>query len=696
MQALLAGRNTQPVRLLTLTGPGGSGKTRLALQAAAGLLDSEADGAAQHGDLRQAPFPDGIFFVDLASIDREDLLPSTIARAMGMFEIPGRSLTELLRNHLRARQVLLVLDNFEHIIGAADLVADLLSAAPRLAVLVTSREVLRLYGEQVYDVPPLNLPPLDPLPPLAELLENEAVQLFVQRARAARPSFTLMEENARQVAEICVRLDGLPLAIELAAARIGLLSLEVLRAQLDDRLKALRGGPRNTHARQRTLRDTIDWSYHLLGEEEKRFFARLAIFQGSRCVEAVEQVCLPGLNLDAAEALESLLHKSLLRSSSGSDCEPRFTMLETIREFAWHKLEEAGEADEIRYRHARYYLEMVERAEPHLNGGRHQVEWLDRLEVEYSDLRAVLEWALDGGDVVLGQRLAGALFMLWNRHYHFVEWEWWITRALQQKANTPPAVYARLLFSQGECSYFQQVPEAGIAPMREAVKIYRQLGDEHRVDLAWSLVVLGIILGFGEPEKYQEALALGEEGLAIFREHQLLSGITQGLNILGELVRYHGDYTRARVIYDESLALAIETGDLLRQQMMQSNLGFVAYHEGQYAAAEKYFRDSLDLARQINVRAMAAATLAYLGGAIGALGRPESGVRLLAASEALLVSMAFVQQPADQVEVDRYQADLRAMLPEPVFNAAWEEGRALAAGGLEKVLAYALAEPASD
>ena len=295
LQALLEDEN----RLLTLIGPGGSGKTRLALEAAAGLLDR---------------FQDGVFFVNLAAVDREDLVPSAMASALGMFEAPGRPLVDLLKEQLRDRQLLLVLDNFEHLMGAAALVADLLAVAPRLTVLVTSREVLRLYGEQVYDLPPLELPSLDPPAPYADLLENEAVQLFVQRARAVQPSFELNEQNAPLVAEICVRLDGLPLAIELAAARTGLFSLAQLCAQLHqqpgDRLKVLRGGPRNAHARQRTLSGMIDWSYNLLHPAEQQLFARLAIFFSSFSLQAVEQVCLSGLDLEAAEGLELLLQKS--------------------------------------------------------------------------------------------------------------------------------------------------------------------------------------------------------------------------------------------------------------------------------------------------------------------------------------------------------------------------------------------------
>jgi predicted ATPase/DNA-binding SARP family transcriptional activator len=666
-------------RLLTITGPGGTGKTRLALQVAGRLVESHA-----------GRYPDGVFFVDLSLIDREDLAPSAIARALGMLEIPGRPLSELLADHLRDRRTFVVLDNFEHVMGAAALLAGLLGTAPGLTVLVTSREVLRLYGEQVYDVQPLELPPLDPAAPLASVLENEAVQLFHQRARAARPAFTLDGENAARVAEICVRLDGLPLAIELAAARAGLLSLDQLLGQLDDRLKALRGGPRNVHARQRTLGDTIDWSYNLLGEGEKRLFARLAVFHGSCCLEAVEQVCAGDLDLDAAEALESLRNKSLLRGEPGPDCEPRFAMLETIRAYTLKKLEETGEAEEIRRRHASYYLALVERAAPELTGGSRQIQWLDRLEREYSDLRAALQWSLDGGDVVLGQRLAGGLLMFWNRHFHYAEWEWWIAQALEHRETAPLDVRARLLFSLGDSTYFLQVPQAGVQPLREAVSLYRKLGD--RRNTAWALVVLAIVLGFADPGKYPEALALGEEGLALFRTLDDPAAVAQALNVLGELTRSQGQDQRACQYYEESLAIAIQIGDRLREEMMYENLGFVAYHEGKYALSRDFFLKALALAREIDVKAMTACTLSFLSGPLGALGHPDSGVQLLAASEALERAMAFVHQPADQEEIDRYKADLRARLPDHDFQAAWEAGRALAAQGLDEVLRFALDE----
>ena len=298
----------------------------------------------------------------------------------------------------------------------------------------------------------------------------------------------------------------------------------------------------------------------------------------------------------------------------------------------------------------------------------------------------MLTWSLDGGDILLGQRLAGALLMFWNRHYHFTDWEWWVPRALEHTTGTPPAVRAKLLFSLGECTYFQQVPLAGIAPLREAVALYRQLGDQR--GLGWALVVLGLVLGFADTHNYTEAIALSQQGLAIFRERNDLPAVSQGLNVLGELTRVHGDDQQARAAYEESLMIAMETGDKLREQMLLDNLGFVAYRAGQYEQAEAYFRQGLALAKEADVKAMAVSTLAFLGGAVGARGDAARGVRLLAASEALQRSMVFVQQPADQDEVDRYQAHLRAALSEDAFRAAWQEGIDLAAKGLEEVVRY--------
>lgn len=368
------------VRLLTLTGPGGTGKTRLSLQAAADLLDD---------------FTDGVFFVPLALVGDPALVAPTIAHTLNVNEVGGKPLLELLKDHLRDKQLLLVLDNFEQVTAAAPLVGELLIAAPRLKVMITSREVLHVYGEHDYPVPPMTLPDPMHLPPLERLAQYEAVQLFIERAQAAKTDFVITSENAPAVAEICVQLDGLPLAIELAAARVRLFSPQAMLARLEHRLKFLTGGARDLPARQRTLRGAIEWSYELLDADEQTLFRRLAVFVGGCMLEVAEAVCNArnDLAIDVLAGLESLADKSVLEQEEMSD-EPRFRMMETIREFAMERLEESGEAEPLRRRHAEMHLLLAEQARSELGGPRATV-YLDRLEVEHDNLRAALAWSLE-------------------------------------------------------------------------------------------------------------------------------------------------------------------------------------------------------------------------------------------------------------------------------------------------------------
>src|SRR5918999_2099459 len=368
------------VRLLTLTGPGGTGKTRLALQAAADLLDE---------------FEDGVFFVALATLTDPTLVASTVAQVLGVRESGDQPLIEGVKDYLKDKLLLLVLDNFEQVLEAAPLAGELLSA-PRLKVLATSRIPLAVYGEHEYAVPPLAVPDPKRLPGLEALSQYEAVRLFIERARAAKADFAVTSENAPAVAEICARLDGLPLAIELAAARVKLLPPGAMLGRLGRRLKLLTGGARDLPERQRTLRGAIAWSHTLLEEGEKTLFARMAIVSGGRTLEAVEAVCDAegDLPVDAFEGVSSLLDKSLLRQEEGPEGEPRFVMLETIHEFAREKLGQSAEAEEIKRTHAQYFLTLAEEAYAELRGP-HQLEWLERLEAEHDKMRAALSWAME-------------------------------------------------------------------------------------------------------------------------------------------------------------------------------------------------------------------------------------------------------------------------------------------------------------
>jgi predicted ATPase len=398
----------EEVRLLTLTGPGGTGKTRLALQAA---------------ERAMGLFSDGVVFVSLASLTDPGLVPFTIAGILKVKERSGQPILETLIEHLRAKRLLLVLDNFEHLLPAAEVVSHLLAVCPELTILVTSRAVLHLAAEHEYPVLPLALPDPRHLPELGALSQYDAVTLFVQRAQTVTPSFAVANENAPAVAEICQRLDGLPLAIELAATRIKLFPPQALLQRLSSRLKLLTGGATDRPTRQQTLRNTLDWSYSLLSEEEQALFARLAVFAGGCSFEAAEAVCNPEGELDLLAGMASLVDRSLIRQEGEE--EPRFSMLETIREYAHEKLDERGEGHTIRAAHAGYFLQLAEEAEPELTGPK-QGAWLSRLDEELDNLRGALRWFLERGEVEEELRLAAALFCYWRPRGFWSEGGRWL------------------------------------------------------------------------------------------------------------------------------------------------------------------------------------------------------------------------------------------------------------------------------
>lgn len=655
------------VRLLTLTGPPGTGKTRLGLQVAADVLDQYAD---------------GVIFVELAPISDPGLVASSIADVFGVSETSEQPLLTTLKTYLRERKLLLLLDNFEQIIDAAPLVSELLSAAPDTKALVTSREVLHVYGEQEYPVPPLTLPDPECTEPLRLLSQYEAVDLFTQRAQAVKPDFALSAEDACAVAEICVRLDGLPLAIELAAARSKLLTPRVMLKRLDSRQGALTEGPRDLPARQRTLRAAIDWSYDLLDPDEQRLFARLSVFQGGRSVEAVEAVCSHGLANDVSRGLESLLNKSLLRQDTGSDGEPRFVMLEMLHEYARERLEESGEAVGVRRRHAGCFVALAERAAPELLGPE-QVRWSLHLKDEQENLRAALAWSLGSGDAELGLRLAGALCDFWYYSGHSAEGLAWTKRALESAKDAPPADRARALNTAGRLAWDQGDFESGKAYNREALALYQALGDKNGA--AWALNWLGSH-ALASPGECREGIRLCEEALALFREMDDKSGLSHALNNLGELARMAGDYERAGAAYQEVIDILRKQGNRLREAVSRGNLSYVAYHQGDYEQAQAHILEAFALLPKVHDTYYLTHGLSTLAGPVAALGYPEKAARLLGASEALLEKMGLGLQAGDRFEIERYVAAVREQLDDVTFEAAWAEGRAMT---FEEAIAYA-------
>lgn len=595
------------IRLLTLTGTPGVGKTRLALQVAGGLGASHAD---------------GMVFVSLAPLTQPDLVVSAIAQVLGVRESRDRPLLQSVAEYLAGKNALLVLDNFEQVASAAFVVTDLLEACPHLKVLVTSRSPLHLRAEHEFAVPPLELPDPACPPPIADLARYAAVALFVQRAQSLRPDFALTPEIAPIVAQICGRLDGLPLAIELAAARVKLLSPVALLGRLDRRLWLLTGGARDLPPRQQTLRSAIDWSYDLLGPSGRALFRRLAVFVGGCSLEAAEAVC--AVTGDAAgssieqqnmlEGLGTLVDQSLLLADQNADPrdaahEPRFRMLETIREFGLERLEESGEAAIVRRQHVSYMLALAEQAHLQLVGSRVE-EALAGLTVEHDNLRAALRWSVqEGGDSMASLELAGALWRFWSMRGHTSEGRIWLEEALAAAPSAPPALRARALTGAGVLAQEQGDYACATARFTESLALHRDMGD--RQGIAGVLTNLGVVAWY--QGDYARARERYEESLSLRRELGDAWGMASVLNNLGMVAKARGDYVWATELYEESLLLMQKTGNKRSIASVLNNLGGLAQVQGNLERARALFEQSLALVRGLGNPRGIALTLANLG-----------------------------------------------------------------------------------
>jgi predicted ATPase len=595
-------------------------------------------------------------------------------------ERTGRPLVDSLGRSLAKRQHLLILDNFEQLLPAAPLVTALLAAAAELSVLATSREVLSLHGEHVYLVPPLTVPDPAHGGSLAELSGVESVQLFVQRARAASANFQLTEENAPAIAAICTRLDGLPLAIELAAARTKLFGTQQLLERLESALGLLTGGARDAPDRQRTLRAAIDWSYDLLEEDEQILFARLAVFTGGRSLEAVEAICGPGLGINVLDGLESLLNKSLLYQEEGPVGEPRFMMLQTIQEYAQERLSASGEERQLRDSHLEYFLSLAEEMEPGFR--RHgQLQLLARTESEWDNIRAAFNWGLESKKFEAAARLISALDYFLFYGDRIAEGFHMIARLFANMEAIPRTHRARFLLGAGRSAENNGEIERGKLFYRQALALAQEVGDRHIE--AWSLVELS--RPSHHPEDNEIDVRRCKEGLALMQKLGDRPGEAMAHNGLGELARVVGDYETARKEYDTCVAICRETGEGLRSDIIKFNLAYIAYREGDYQRARdlalSYIRQRYDFVLGENV---AGSGLALLAGPLARLGEPEKAAKLFSAAQHLL---RVGHQPSDAPEYVLYIADLQAQLDEATLAAAWAEGRAMT---LEQAVAYAL------
>ena len=683
-----------PVRLVTLTGPGGVGKTRLAVQVAA--------------DLQQA-FVDGVVFVNLAPIRTPDLVPTAIARALGLGDVAGHALMTHLQAALRERQLLLVLDNFEHVVAAAPVVADLLTTAPRLKVLLTSRSVVGVYGEHDIPVPPLSLPDANDLLNLDRLFQVEAIRLFVERARAARPAFLLTTANASVVGGICHYLDGLPLAIELAAARVGLLPPQALLQRLTGsppggapgRLQVLTGGPRTLPARQQTLRNTLAWSYDLLDGGTQRLFGRLAVFVGGCTLEAVETVCTGDGDpaRDTLAGLQALLDTSLLEQREAADGQPRFSMLETIREYALEHLEASGELERLQRRHADYFVMMAESAEPTVSGAR-QGRWWDRCEGEHDNFRAALAWSRMEAKGDTGLRLALALFGFWRGRGHLHEGYRWLADAVRQTEDGVPAgpstegyrtLRARALDMLGCYASFQGDLVGAQRPFEESLALFRDLGD--CAGLAEVLADLGMTVGLRGD--FGRAGALLEESLTLYRDLGHAPAIAGNLFFLGNLTYAQGHTARACELWEESRRLTSAAGAPWVIASILPRLAMVALDQGDYGRAGAQLVESLLLLREqgerwetLTVLEVCARLAAEQGQQpVDAQAGGLRAARLFGATAALRVTYGTPVLPDFQDHYRRSVAAARAHLDAATFAAAWAEGQVMT---LEQAIAYAL------
>jgi predicted ATPase/transcriptional regulator with XRE-family HTH domain len=712
--ALCALVRRQSLRLLTLSGPAGVGKTRLALQVAAELV----------GD-----FAGNVWFVALAPLRDPSLVATTIAQALGVREVGDRPLLASLKVHLQDQRALLLVDNFEHLLSDSALVGELLAACPRLKVLVTSRSVLRVYGEQEFVIPPLNLPERRRRLSPEELAEAAALRLFALRAQAVQSNFTIRPENIQAVVEICQRLDGLPLALELAAARIKLFPPQALLSRLSNRLTLLTGGARDVPVRQQTLRNAIDWSYDLLDAGEQLLFRRLGVFVGGCTLKAAEAVCNADgdLPLDLLDSIAALIDHSLLRQEVGADGEPRFGMLETIREYALDRLIAGGETLALYQQYAIYYLALAEAAEPELTGPR-QLIWLETLEQEHDNVRAALQWALEHGEVELAARLGGASWRFWYTHGHLSEGRQWLAKILANSNSVATPVRAKALLGAGLLASIQNDYARSVDLYEESLAFYRGLGDKKGsattlVGLGWVAMEQGdyaratvlfeeslalfqelkekhgmanALNNLGsvalEQGDYERAVVLRQEAGALYREIGDQHGIAISLNNLGDMARIQGDHSRAVALLAESLVLFRQVGDQYGTANTLSNLGSAMYNQGDYRQATRYYEECLTLFSALGDGRGIAESLEGMAGAIGAQGQPAAAARLFGAAEGLRATIGVPLTPVNGALYDHMVAFVRTQLDEVACAAAWAAGRAMAT---EQAIAYALTQGGS-
>jgi non-specific serine/threonine protein kinase len=699
-------------RLVTLIGAGGVGKTRIAIRVAGELLHSYAD---------------GVWLVEFGALRDPVLVPQTVATVLGLSDQPGKSLTQLLAEHLESRQLLLVLDNTEHLIAAcAQFVYEVMRHCEQVAILATSRERLGLAGELTYRVPPLSTPSPQREMTAASLAPYESVQLFKERAQLFLPQFALTDQNAQALTRICQQLDGIPLAIELAAARVRSMSVEEVNHRLDQRFRLLTGGSRAAPRRQQTLRAVFDWSYDLLSDAEKALLNRLSVFSGGWTIEAAEQVC-SGDGIETWEMLDhltALTDKSLVVAEERNGA-TRYWLLETVRQYAWDRLIESSDGRQLRDAQFGYFLKLAENAEPQLRGTEQHV-WLERLEAEHDNIRAALRWSSGEGAVTSdGLQLAAAFWPFWLMRGHFREGGDWLSRLLAAPpVEGPLPARARALRGSGVMAELRGDYPAARALYEQSIAICRGLGDRRgiaavlnnlgsvasaqgdedtalglweeslaiRRDMGDALGIADLLGNLGKVAyhrgDYSSARSMWEESLAISRHLNDLRGITFSLSNLGRVALEEGDFARSRAMWDESRDMARELGDRWGMAWSLMNLGDLASAERDFPTAERLHQESLAIRREIGNRPCIADSLERLANIALAVSRPLRGARIWGAVERLREELGVPQSPDEHLHYEQCIAAARdAFHDDAAFSSAWQVGRAMT---VEKAIALAL------
>lgn len=660
INTLLSLLRADETRLVTMTGIGGTGKTKLARTIAEEMLPD---------------FTDGVFFVDLAAIRDPELVIPAIAKPLGIADGGGRPVEEALIEYLGRKDLLLVIDNFEQVLSAAPLIAGLLAAADRTKVLVTSRSLLRLSFETEFPVPPLSVPLVTAEIRIDDVLTSEAARLFETRARAVKPSFSLNSENGETIIRICSKLDGLPLAIELAAARIRILSPESILKRLDDRMQLLSGGSRDLPDRHRTMRDMIDWSYELLDHDEQLLFRRLAVFAGGFSIEAAEAVCglksdepKPAGQLNILDLIASLSEKSLITERVDKTGEPRFRMLEVVRDFAEELLKASGEADSIRMRQAEYYLDEAEQAEPQIQSS-DPGKIFERFELEHDNIRSVMRWTM-ANEPIVAFRIAVALRNFWLLHGHLTEGYGWLRAVSKFAGDAPPASRFKLFSGLGLSARFRgdhdvsrEAYEAGLAASEEA-------GDRN----ALAAANRGLGLVAMQQNDMVGARGFFDTGLKISRELNDDFGVAMSLSFLGDLCRVEEQHVEARPMFEEAAKLfrglerKVALGDAL------NNLGTATFRSGEFAEAGIHFAEAAEIALEVGNQITLSHSLDGFAALAVESKRLERAARLSGAAEKLRDNIGYKNEPAERAFRDSYIAVLRQDLPDDHFSVGYHEG----------------------